>query len=299
MSLDSGPKPASCLIAGPEDAGFRPISGEGVGRWQRLDAPHFAFRLVRTIEELADVERLQREVFGVSDLDLMAASMLVALPESGGDVIGVFDVSISRVTLAGFVTAFGGYVDGRPRLCSDMMAIHPGYRRSGLATLLKRLQGALAIQRGFEEVTWTVDPLRSANARLNFGKLGAIGDRYERNRYGASYGTGLYGGMPTDRIHISWPVRSERVQRVLAGGEPSSHPGEELQITIPDDIDALVQSDPDRALGWRYALREALESAFDAGYRITGFVSRSSPSQHDLPALVLTRSGRAELGGCR
>ena len=67
---------------------------------------------------------------------------------------------------------WGGFV-GRPRVVSDFLAIRPEARSLGLATELKRLQAAIALSRGFEEIVWTVDPLRAANARLNFGKLGA------------------------------------------------------------------------------------------------------------------------------
>ena len=197
-----------CLVRGPEDAGFRPLSTGFDGPWMHDRHPHIEFRLLRTFETLEQVEELQRQVFGVSDLDLMAASMLIVLPETGGDVIGAIDVSGESETLAGFVTALGGFAHHTPRLCSDMLAVHPDYRHAGLGESLKRLQGALALERGFATVIWTVDPLRAANARLNFSKLGAYAERYERNRYGPSYGTGLYGGMPTDRLHVVWPILS-------------------------------------------------------------------------------------------
>src|SRR5215216_3289844 len=37
-------------------------------------------------------------------------------------------------------------------------------------------------------------------------------DRYEEDRYGADYATGLYGGLTTDRLHVTWPLKSPRVR---------------------------------------------------------------------------------------
>ena len=65
----------------------------------------------------------------------------------------------------GILVGWGGFV-GRPRVVSDFLAVLPEARNLGLATELKRLQAAIALSRGFEEIVWTVDPLRAANARL-------------------------------------------------------------------------------------------------------------------------------------
>ncbi len=279
--------PYMSLVSGPESAGFGSSGSSDEGPWRRVDSPHLEYRIVRTIAALADVELLQREVFGVTDLDLMAASMLIVLAETGGDVLAVYDLSAGSERLAGFVTAIGGFVHGRPRLCSDMMAIHPAYRGAGLGQLLKRLQGSIAIARGFYDVGWTVDPLRAANARLNFGKLGAHAERYERNRYGESYGSGLYGGMPTDRLHVIWPVQSTRVQRVLAGETLAPLPTPAKAVAIPPEIDELVQRDPAAALEWRLTVRDALESAFGDGLVVGGFARTPTGD----PALLLTDAG--------
>ena len=38
----------------------------------------------------------------------------------------------------------------------------------GLGYALKVLQAAVTLEGGFEEMRWTVDPLRAANARLEY-----------------------------------------------------------------------------------------------------------------------------------
>jgi predicted GNAT superfamily acetyltransferase len=256
------------------------------------------FRLLRTLAELDHAERLQEEVFGVSERDLIPANELIVVPETGGAVIAAF-LPDDPDRAVGALVGWGGFV-GRPRIVSDFLAIRPEARSLGLATALKRLQAAIALSRGFEEIVWTVDPLRAANARLNFGKLGATADQYEIDRYGSTFATALYGGLPTDRLHITWDIASPRVISRLLGQDatqmpPSQHdpapfaPGmseDAARVTIPADIDALIAARPDEALAWRLALRETLCQAFAAGFAITGF--RPAAGDGD-PAYLLER----------
>ena len=180
------------------------------------------FRLLRTLADLAHAERLQEEVFGVSERDLIPANELIVVPETGGAVIAVF-LPEDPDRAVGILVGWGGFV-GRPRIVSDFLAIRSEARSLGLATELKRLQAAIALSRGFAEIVWTVDPLRAANARLNFGKLGATAHRYEIDRYGATFATTLYGGLPTDRLHITWDILSPRVISRLLGQEETQQP---------------------------------------------------------------------------
>lgn len=293
----------------PADLGFTVASpGEsGIGQagWsKRCGAYDVSFRRLCSLPELEPVETLQRVVFaGITDLDLVAAGMLVVVPETGGEVLGAFVANPDGEELVGFVIGWGGYVDGRPRILSDMLGVRPGYRGAGLGAELKKLQAAVAVAAGFVEIVWTVDPLRAANARLNFEKLGAYADKYEIDRYGSGFAADLYGGMPTDRLHVTWPIMSEAVRERLmqpasararrdVAGVPAFDPeagafATQVLVPMPADIDALVASDPETALTWRYTLREALVPAFEQGYAVTGFAPVTG--QRTDPALVLTR----------
>jgi predicted GNAT superfamily acetyltransferase len=278
-----------------EELGFAeleppPDGPEGRGGiWgKRVGGRDFAFRTVRDLASLAAVEALQRAVFaGIADVDVAGPGMLVAVAETGGEVIGAYRPGASGEDLVGFVTGWGGYVAGRPRLLSDMLGVRADVRGGGLGAELKKLQAAVAIRRGFLDVVWTVDPLRAANARLNFEKLGAYADRYELDRYGAEFATDLYGGLPTDRLHVTWPLDSPLVHDRLLGrtslrtaadvaGVPlfdptdSEYPAQVL-VPIPADVDRLLAANPDDARDWRYRVRTALTAAFAAGYAIVGF----------------------------
>jgi predicted GNAT superfamily acetyltransferase len=282
------PDPAALGFIGSDETGWT-----GVTRGHEVH-----FRLLRTLAELVHAERLQEEVFGVSERDLIPANELIVVAETGGAVIGAF-LPDDPVRAVGVLVGWGGFV-GRPRVVSDFLAIRPEARSLGLATALKRLQAAIALSRGFEEIVWTVDPLRAANARLNFGKLGATADQYEIDRYGSTFATSLYGGLPTDRLHVTWDIASPRVLSRLLGQDdaqssPSTHdlapfaPGmseDVALVTIPADIDALLAARPDKALAWRLQLRQTLCQAFAAGFVITEF--RPTAGDAD-PAYLLER----------
>ena len=241
------------------------------------------FRVLRTLDDLVHAERLQEEVFGVSERDLIPANELIVVAETGGAVIAAF-LAVDSDRAAGVLLGWGGFV-GRPRVVSDFLAVRPEARNLGLAAELKRLQAATASSRGFEEIVWTVDPLRAANARLNFGKLGAVARSYEIDRYGSTYATGLYGGMPSDRLHVTWDLTAPRVAARLLGADkedlaanarnaPSFASGmshDVAVVALPVDIDALLATDPAEAIAWRFQLRDTLMEAFSEGFVITGF----------------------------
>lgn len=164
-----------------------------------------------------------------------------------------------------------------------MLAVTPAYR-GGLGFALKSLQATLALAAGFTEITWTVDPLRAANARLNFERLGAHASEYHDDFYGSDFAPGLYGGLPSDRLVVTWPIASAEVTTHLLGSIAPRPPGaldnlplfetvgpQGARLSIPADIDRLVATDPDAALAWRLRLRAALHMAFTNGYAITGF----------------------------
>lgn len=278
----------------PAALGFRGDDAQG---WVATIRERSAqLRLLRTLHDLRHAEQLQEEVFGVSERDLMPANELIVVPETGGAVIAAF-LPNAPERAAGVLVGWGGFV-GRPRVVSDFLAVRPEARNIGLAEQMKRLQAAIALQRGFQEIVWTVDPLRAANARLNFTKLGAVARSYEIDRYGATFAAGLYGGIPTDRLHVTWDITTPRVVAHLTGDAapgrrdrgalPPFTPGmaaESAAIAIPADVDALLAIDSDAALAWRLRVREALTRAFAEGFAVTGF----SAAQGEDPMLVLER----------
>ena len=269
--------------------GFRGSEENGWARTNRVGQVHF--RILRTLDELVHAERLQEEVFGVSERDLIPANELIVVAETGGAVIAAF-LPEDADRAAGVLLGWGGFA-GRPRIVSDFLAVRPEARNRGLAAELKRLQAAIALSRGFEEIVWTVDPLRAGNARLNFGKLGAVARKYEIDRYGSTFAASLYGGLPSDRLHVTWEITSPRViDRLLGVGEADFAPWTDTPapfvdgmsddvavVALPADIDAILLANPADALAWRLQMRETLVQAFAAGFAIAGF----KPAVGDAP----------------
>ena len=249
-------------------------------------------RDVAEVAEMRAVEELQKEVWGMSDRDIVSVFMLSATQAAGGCLIGAFD----RGLLVGFAYGFVGLEAGRPFMHSDMLAVRASHRGRGLGFRLKLAQRERALAAGLDAMTWTFDPLRAANARLNFGKLGVTSSRYHVNFYGEQSSSPLH-STGTDRLWLTWALASRRViERVEgAGGFDDSRPPagvpalvrvgpdgspavEELDasrrrlfIEIPGDAVTLQTQDPASALAWRHATRHAFTQALSAGFIVEEF----------------------------
>jgi len=285
----------------PAALGFTPTPAG----WRKpLGDASFIFRELHTHAEMAPILDLQRAVWRMDDLDVVPLHELVTIPETGGIVLGAWREG--EASLAGFLFGWGGFVDGRPRLASDMMGVRPDARHGGLGFALKSLQAALALARGYRTVIWTFDPLRAANARLNFAKLGALCHVYHTDLYGPAFAPDFYGAMPTDNLAVVWPIASDRVRdRLFGRGQsrayadcvelPRLSPGEtprgdRLLVALPTDIDYLLTHDPAAALDWRERVRTALAAAFAAGYAITDAIFERGAGQ-ERAFYVMDRTG--------
>jgi len=246
---------------------------------------------IREIDEVARmraVEELQKEIWGIPDLDVVPLTHLAAAREAGGVLIGAFDGEM----LVGFVYGFPSFERGQLAHHSHMLAVKPDYRNLDLGRRLKLAQREHVMAQGSGLISWTFDPLQSLNAYFNFSKLGVLADRYLPNFYGEDAASFLH-QTGTDRLWVSWFVSSERVQRKISDGSDevdfSSAPSliqidvndsprphdlsddDRIVIEIPSNIDALQQQNRATALRWREETRRALSEALNAGYFIESF----------------------------
>ena len=219
------------------------------------------------IDDLQACVGLQQEVWSFSDYDLVPLRLFVVAQKIGGQVIGAFD----KDTLVGFVMSIPGSRHGQPYLHSHMLAVREAYRDQGLGRLLKLAQRDDALERGFELIEWTFDPLEIKNAYLNLEKLGAVARRYNINQYGYS-SSPLQGGLPTDRLVAEWWLRSKRVESLLNTGR---RPEFAVQgtVDVPAEIYALRASPEKRGRAAEIQLRnrEALIKAFAGGLAVLGY----------------------------
>ncbi len=258
--------------------------------------------------EMRAVEELQKEVWGVPDLDVVPVSHLVAAKAAGGTLVGAFDCE----TLVGFAYGFVSYEHGRAAHHSHMLAVKPAYRNFNLGYRLKLAQRERVLAQGLNMMSWTFDPLQSLNAYFNFNKLGVISDRYLINFYGEDAASFLHRNG-TDRLLVTWPLTSRRVSKRLDGIAPAHEcgnvkplvqlgrdnsprwndpadglAGEQALIEIPADINALERRDAELAFEWREATRRAFSEAIAAGYLVENF-SRQSRDEERLGVYLLSR----------
>ena len=228
-------------------------------------------------EDAVAIRRMQQTIWGsgtgslypsdIHSMGFRAGSSLVAKvgPEPAGFLFGFF--------------AFGGHIlppvwerDGALRVESQLMGVLPQYRGRNVALSMKRKQIEQVESEGVSVVTWTVDPLQFANARLNFGQLGAVAYEFHADYY--SFRNEL-NRTPASRLVITWLVDSRRVrsadaqnpirnlqgdagpqrlsllhpasdQLTLPSGEAS-----EVAIEIPASWTTLQQENPELAAAWR------------------------------------------------
>ena len=248
-------------------------------------------RPLKTIDELKAVEELQLEVWGCSEREVLPSLALIPLLDIGGVGLGAFEDQ----QLVGFVVGFPGFQAGTPILHSDMLAVRAEYRSSGLGHKLKLAQRDAALEQGIKRITWTFDPLQSANAYFNFGKLGVIADRYKIDYYGESSSPLHRTG--TDRLWVTWLLGSTRVtSRMIAtakniqppdvanlpsilkvgnDNEPVPQtpktPTSVKTIEIPADINRISADNISLAVRWREATRAAFTAALSEDFLVGDF----------------------------
>jgi predicted GNAT superfamily acetyltransferase len=248
---------------------------------------------IRKCEALAEMQscfRLQKEVWGFADAELVPVRLFVVAAKIGGQVIGAFahtpvetglapspqdgqesDKQSGKEELIGFALAIPGIRNGHSYLHSHMLAVRRQYQNRGLGRRMKLHQREDALARGFELMEWTFDPLEIKNAYLNIEKLGAIVRRYNVNQYGIT-SSPLQGFMPSDRLVAEWWMKSKRVEAVLAGA-PRAPFDCRAAIEVPAEIYdwKAAPSTRAQALAVQESNRERFTSAFAQGLSVLGY----------------------------
>jgi predicted GNAT superfamily acetyltransferase len=222
-------------------------------------------RQLFTLDEFQDVLRLQKEIWGFDDVELLPLRFLVVVSKVGGHVFGAYDDG----EMVGFCFAIPGVKPGgQPYLHSHMLGVLPKYHNAGIGRKLKLRQREEALSRAIKLIEWTFDPLELKNAFFNIERLGAIVRRYSENQYGVT-ASPLHGGLPTDRCIAEWWIDSPRV-RGLLDGTPLAH-GAAERIEYPADIGRVRAVDRDRARSVQQANARHFLDAFGRGLAVTGF----------------------------
>ena len=233
-----------------------------------------------TIEEFDGCLSLQREAFGLPDLELSPRRHLIVSRHAGGWTLGAFVAD----RMVGFVHTMAAVHGNEISGYSHMMAVAKDYQNKGVGARLKWAQRERALRAGWKLLKWTWDPMQSRNAHFNLNRLGATVDTYAENFYGIDYSADALItdriGLQSDRLFATWRLDSERV---LALASESAVPFAETPIgsvSIPAQWNALVKNDPKRALAEQARVREEFKKAFENGLICAGLERGEEQSRY-------------------
>src|ERR1041385_1653098 len=188
-----------------------------------------------TIEEFDGCVALQREAFGLPDLELSPRRHLIVSRQAGGWTLGAF----AGERLVGFVHHLAAVRDTDDIFgYSHMMAVDAEFQNRGVGARLKWSQRARAIAEGRKCIKWTWDPMQARNAHFNLNRLGVTVRSYAANFYGTDYATApktegaALPGIDSDRLFAEWQLTSTRVTQ-LASWVAAVVPASKLVIPIP------------------------------------------------------------------
>jgi predicted GNAT superfamily acetyltransferase len=223
-------------------------------------------REVSSIDEYDACIRLQREVFGLPDLEISPRRHLIVSREAGGWTLAAFN----NGTIVGFVHHLAAVRGDEIFGYSHMMAVAAAYQNLGVGAKLKWAQRTRALGEGRNFIKWTFEPMRGRNAHFNLNRLGVVIRDYAVNFYGTDYVTNPVeknagaSGMDSDRLFASWDLNSPRVEALAAGREfPLGEPDQ--MIEIPADFPALLKTNPDTAKSEQLRVRKEFMALLGAG----------------------------------
>ncbi len=237
-------------------------------------------REVSTIEGLAECVRLQKEVFGLPDLEISPVRHLIVTKSAGGFTLGAFVEN----ELVGFVLSVPMFAaeNEEQGFYSHMTAVSQDFQSCGIGAKLKWAQREKALEKGVKFIKWTFQPVQTRNAFFNLEKLGVVIREYQPNFYGTDYSTlheqGKKIGLDSDRLFAEWHLESEKVI-ALSKGENFVESGEIIKkIETTSNWNALIKANPREAVAEQTRIKKEFRTAFAEGLICKGFErSETSP----------------------
>ena len=251
----------------------------------------FVIRECVSLTELDSCVRLQREVFGLPDLEVSPQRHLIVSRHAGGWTLGAFVVGDVQQPdrLVGFVHHLAAVRGNDIFGYSHMMAVAVDYQNKGVGARLKWNQREKAISEGRSRIKWTWDPMQARNAYFNLNRLGVTVSSYAENFYGTDYSanpavSAAPRGIDSDRLFAEWQLRSARVDALAASGAQPEQltvaAPPVLEIVIPADWTGLVRNDPALARAEQLRVRGEFQKAFDDGLVAAGFTRSTTEPRY-------------------
>lgn len=260
-----------------------------------------------TIEEMEHVQQLEERVWQIAPLP--THQTLTAI-KHGGIIVGAYDGE----RLIGFSYGFAAFKNGKSYLCSHMLGIDENYRSQQIGEKLKYAQRDIAIEKGYDLMVWTFDPLETRNGYLNLTKLNGICDTYIENCYGEMQ-DGFNKGLPSDRFEVHWHLKSDYVAHQLAPNVEAAVKLGDIQfdtdglptlvkasftnltkpvyaLPVPHDFQSVKVQSQQHAMHWRLEVRAACEALFTAGYAAVRIAKQPTHNEY-----IFVKKDTLPLGG--
>jgi predicted GNAT superfamily acetyltransferase len=262
-------------------------------------------RPFKSIDEFQKCVEFQAHTWGGHFTERVPIAILKVSQRLGGIASGAYD---TKGQLVGFIFGMTGVQNGEVVHWSDMLAVKPELRNSGLGVRLKDYQRKALLAKGIRKMHWTFDPLESKNAYLNLNKLGATSKEYVRDIYGQT-DSPLHSGIGTDRLVTTWILDSPRTIERIQSEAPNSEAAQKVRhlsvfevekkhglvrpmqpnlnlavpavsIPIPLSIQSLKKASLELAVEWRVAVRDSLTTYITEGYEVTDLLRREDYSEY-------------------
>jgi len=231
-----------------------------------------------TIEEFDRCVALQREAFGLPDLEISPRRHLIVTRQAGGWTLGAFVAD----RMVGFVHHLAAVRGSDIFGYSHVMAVAKDYQNKGVGARLKWAQREKALGEGRKLIKWTWDPMLARNAHFNLNRLGATVDSYLDDFYGVDYGADERLGVPSDRLSATWQIDSARVHELANGSEVTFAGKRAGTIAVPSDWNSFLKHDAARARDEQARVREEFKKAFSEKLVCAGFERGEGSSRYVL-----------------
>jgi predicted GNAT superfamily acetyltransferase len=215
-----------------------------------------------SLGELSACVDLQREVFGLPEIEISPVRHFIVTKNAGGFTLGAF----SDQRLVGFVLSVPAFVRGEEAFYSHMTAVKQTFQSYGVGAKLKWAQREKSLKMGINFIKWTFQPVQARNAHFNLNRLGATIAQYSPNFYGTDYSTAYEPngklGLDSDRLFAEWNLESEKVVALSKNETFVETKSVDKMIEIPREWNLLVKTDLRKAIDEQNRVKGEFQEAF-------------------------------------
>lgn len=225
-----------------------------------------------TVEDFDRCIALQKEAFGLPDIEISPRRHLVVSRHAGGWTLGAF---VGR-EMVGFVHHLAAVSGDEIFGYSHMMAVAVAYQNKGVGARLKWAQRERSLAEGRRFIKWTWEPMQARNAHFNLNRLGVVVSSYAVNFYGTDYNQPARDmtpqpGLDSDRLFAEWPLDSPRVAALARREEAKITAAPVKEIVIPPNWRELIKQDQEKARAELLRVRAEFQEAFADGLVCAAF----------------------------